>query len=309
MSSRAVRNVVFAVVAALVIGGAFLFVSGREPSPTGVDGLAPVGGNLFADEDEIDGASRGILSPDGANLAVLSPDGLGLVDGNEIRPVTEPGSRVVDAAWFGNGGTLLVAEGPTPTGLLAVVDGDGTVRGSVRLDPSVGFGTGHGMAVAPGGRRAVVTAVDRPPLGPEQRRVVHVDLETGATRDLTAPGGPDEERPFFLDADRVALVETTAGEAGQGGGVRTLVVSVADGSVLDVADGVRVVGVTGEGQPVLQRAGELVVGGKVIGEVPAGATVTSVHPGSGLAVVAESVTSAQGSTVVRLRRLEVTPTR
>ena len=306
MSYRLRRNLLFAFVAAAVIAATFLYVTRDGASPTRVEGLAPLGGNLFADGDDIAGAGRGLLSPDGSNLAVITPDGLGIVDGNEIRPVTERGTKVVDAAWFGNGGTLLVAEGPTPTGLLAVVDADGKVRGSVPLQPSVGFGTGHGMAVGPGARQAVVTAVDRPALGPEQRRLVHVDLETGATRDLTTPGGPDEARPFFLDAERVAFVETTPGE---GGGVRTLVVSVEDGSVLDVAAGARVVGVTEEGEPVLERAGTLQVDGKAIGQVPAGAEVSSIHPGSGLAVLAETVTAPDGATVVRLRRLDVTRAR
>lgn len=304
MSDRLRRNVIFAVVAALVAGAAFLYVTREGSTGPRVKGLAPLGGNLFADGDVIAGAVRGLLSPDGSRLAVLTPDGLGVVVRNEIRPVTEAGSRVVDAAWFGNGGTLLVAEGPTPTGLLAVVDLDGTVRGSVPLEPSIGFGNGYGMAVAPGGRGAVVTAVDRPALGSEQRRLVHVDLETGATRDLTPPGGPDEERPFFLDAERVAFTETTPGD---GGGVRSLIVSVSDGSVLDAAAGVRVVGATNEGSPVLERAGDLVVDGKRIGEVPPGSSVSSIHAASGLAVLAESVTSTDGATVVRLRRLEVTP--
>ena len=306
MSDRLRRNLVFAVVAALVLGAAFFLVSRDGGGDAGVTGLAPVGGNLFDDGDEIAGAGRGVLSPDGANLAVLTPDGLGIVDGNEVRPITQPGSNVVDVAWFGNGGTLLVAEGPTPTGLLAVVDADGNVRGSVRLEPSVAFGTGHGMAVAPGGRRAVVTAVERPALAPaDQRRLVFVDLETGATRDLTPPGGPDEHQPFFLDADRVGFVETAPGE---GGAVRTLVVSVADGSVLDVAAGARIVGVTDAGKPVLERDGDLLVDGKVLGEVPDGATVSSVHAASGLVVLAQTVTAPEGSSVVRLRRLQVTPT-
>ena len=307
MSDRLKRNLLFVVVAAAVVGATFAYVTRDSNSPPGVSGLAPLGGNLFADGPTISGGTRGLLSPDGSNLAVITPDGLSLVvDGNDLRSITERGTKVVDAAWFGNGATLLVAEGPVPTGLLAIVDADGEVRGSVPLQPSVGFGTGHGMAVAPGGRLAVVTAVDRPALGPEQRRLVHVDLETGATRDLTAPGGPDEARPFFLDAERVAYVETPPGE---GGGVRTVVVSVADGGVLDVAAGARVVGATDGGQPVLERAGVLVVDGRTIGEVPPGTSVTSVHAASGLAVLAETATTADGAVVARLRRLELSPSR
>lgn len=314
MSPRVRRNLGFVVVAAIVVGASFLYVTRFREAPAGVQGLAPVGGNLFAEGDVIQGATRGLLSPDGSNLAVLSPDGLGIVvRGNDVRPVTEEGSRVVDAAWFGNGGTLLVAEGPVPTGLLAIVDVDGTVRGSVPLEPSVGFGRGYGMAVAPGGRAAVVTAVARPALGAEQRHLVHVDLETGATRDLTTSGGPDEERPFFLDADRVAFVEMGMAGEGEGdgdvGGVRTREVSLADGSVRDVAPGVRIVGVTSAGEPVLERDGTLLVDGRRIGEVPGRTSLSSIHPATGLAVVSESATAADGSTVVRLRRLEVTPAR
>ena len=307
MSPKLRRNLLFAGVSALVVAAAVVYVrvtSADDGAPT-AQGLRPLGGDLFADGDSIPGSGRGVLSPDGSNLAVITPDGLGIVQGNEIRPVTEPGTKVVDAAWFGNGATLLVAEGPTPTGLLAVVDADGTVRGSVPLSPSVGFGTGHGMTVAPGGRAAVVTAVDRPALGPEQRRLVHVDLETGTTRDLSPPGGPDEDHPFFLDEDRLAFVETTPGD---GGGVRTLVISVSQGGALDVAAGARVVGATQAGQPVLERAGELLVQGRRIGQVPAGSSVTSVHPESGLAVLTEVVTAADGSTVARLRRLELVAT-
>ena len=302
MSYRLKRNLGFVVVAAVVVAAAFAYVTARDDGSGRVAGLRPLGGDLFADGDAIGGVGRGFLSPDGSNLAVITHDGLGIVEGNEVRPVTEPGTRVVDAAWFGNGSTLLVAEGPIPTGLLAVVDVDGTVRGSVPLAPSVGFGSGYGMAVAPGGRAAVVTAVDRPALGPEQRRLVHVDLESGTTRDLTSPGGADEERPFFLDAERVAFVETT------GSGVRTLVIAVEDGDVLDVADGSRVVGATDEGQPVLERAGEVLVEGRSVGKVPAGASITTVHAASGLAVVAETVTAEDGSTVARLRRLTLRTT-
>lgn len=296
--SAGVRRALLVGVAVVVVAAVAAFVVTRTEEPPGVT----IAGGPFAEGDSIAGATRGVLSPDGSQLAVLSPDGLGLAVGNRIRPITDDGSRVVDVAWFPNGSTVLVAEGPVPTGLLAVVDIDGTVRGSIPLAPSVGFGDGHGMVVAPGGRRAVVTAVDRPALAAEQRRLVHVDLETGATRDLTPPGGPDETRPFFLDAERIAFVETTPGD---GGGVRTVVIALADGSVLDVATGVRVVGVTDGGQPVLERSGELVIDGRRVGRVPAGTSLTSVHAGTGLGVLAESVTAADGSTTARLRRLDL----
>ena len=74
---------------------------------------------------------------------------------------------------------------------LAVVDVDGTVRGSIGLQDAVEFGSGHGSAIAPGGKRAVMTAVVRPPLEPQRRFLVDVDLETGILR---ARGKGSKER-------------------------------------------------------------------------------------------------------------------
>jgi hypothetical protein len=292
---------VAAVIVAVVAGGAFLFVARGDRSPSGVSGLVPVGGDPFGDGDTIAGAARGVLSPNGADLAVLTPDGLGIAQRRKIQSVTEPGTKVVDVAWFGNGATLLVAEGPTPTGFLAVVDVDGKVRGSVPLRPSVGFGTGHGMDVAPGGKQAVVTAVERPALGPEQRHLVLVDLETGATRELTPLGGPDEERPFYLDAGHVAFSESAPS-------ARAVVVDVATGTTEELAVGATVVGVTADGRPVLEQGGVVSVAGRDLGTIPDGTSVTSVHVASGtegVAVVAETAVATDGARTVQLRRVRL----
>lgn len=290
-----------AAVAAVVLAVVFLFVSRDDVDR--VQGLAPAGERPFGSGDTLDGAVRGIYSDDGTKLAVISGDGLGLAERGEIRPVTASGSKVVDVAWFRNGATLLVAEGPIPTGGLVVVDLDGTVRGTVPLEPSVGFGSGHGMSVAPGGRSAVVTAVDRPALGREERRLVAVDLETGATRDLTAAGGPDEYRPFHLDGNRVAFTEQT-GDAAR----RALVIDFTTGEVEEVAAGAAVVGVIDDDIVLQDTRRRLVLASahdRVLATVPPRTALTGVRPTGGEAVVATTVEATDGGRTGRLRRIEL----
>jgi hypothetical protein len=293
VSGRVGRVLLFVAVAAVVFGITFAVVRGNDDR-VAVGGLAAPGDEPFAERDVVDGAFAGALSPSGNRLAVLTEEGLGLVERSRVVPISERGSRVVDVAWFPNNATVLVAEGPTPTGLLAVVDvdGGGKVRGSIRLDPSVGFGGGHGMSVAPGGRAAVVTAVERLALGAEQHHLVLVDLETGATRPLTEPGGPDEERPVHLGEQRVAFVERV------GDTVRTKVVDVASGTTEDVAEGTALAG-EAEGVPVVvDPKGRLLAAARQVGSVPAGATVVGLDVPGRQAIVVES--TAGGT---RLRRI------
>lgn len=299
------RLVVGGLVAIAVLSMAYLFV-GRERG-NGVRGLTPAGESPFGDRDHLDGAIRGLFSETGSRLAVFTADGLGLAQQGKILPITRPGSNVVDAAWFANAATLLVAEGPVPTGALVVIDVDGEVRGTIPLEPSIGFGSGYGLTVAPGGRQAVVTAVERPALGPEQRRLVVVDLETGSTRDLTTPGGADEQRPFYIDRGRVAFTEVNPGAP-----PRAMTADVATGSVEEVAAAVSVAGIIGD-EPVLQdERGRLFVASsptRTIATVPEGASLTSIDPAQMVAVVAETVATADGSRAGRLRkiRLKVPP--
>jgi hypothetical protein len=304
MSYRMRRNLGMALVAVVVVAGAFLFVSRRSTTTT-VTGLAPAGGDPFGEGDTVEGALRGILSPNGSGLAVITADGLGIVERNEVRPLTRSGANVVDVAWFGNGATLLVAEGPVPTGGLVVMDIDGHVRGTVRLEPSVGLGGGYGMDVAAGGKQAVVTAVDRPALGREERHVVVVDLETGATHDLTPPAGPDEQRPLYLGDGRVAYVES---DPGQPASRRTMVVDLASGIAEELAPGEALVGVTDDGGAVtVDGTGQVRAGAVALGRVPSGVAVSSIDAASRVAVVAETVTAADGSRSTRLRRLTLSP--
>ncbi len=293
-----------AVVAVLVLGLVYFFVSQKES--TGVEGLAPAGDQPFGNGDSLDGARRGIYSDTGGRLAVVRDDGLALAQGGQFVPITARGSNVVDAAWFRNGATLLVAEGPVPTGTLAVVDIDGQVRGSVPLTPSVGFGSGHGMTVAPGGRQAVVTAVDRPVLDQEQRRLVVVDLETGMTRDLTPPGGPDELRPFYLDRGRVAFTELAAD-----GNPRALIADVATGEIEEVAAGASVAGTIDDEVVLLDGRGRLVrptSPERILATIPRGAALSTLDPSGSTAVIAETVDRPDGGRFGRLRRLELATT-
>ncbi len=289
-----------AAVVAVAVGAGLYLVLGPDDKGV-VQGLAPAGDDPFGRTGFLDGAVRGIYSPVGSRLAVISDDGLGLADQGQIRPITKVGSKVVDAAWFRNSTTLLVAEGPVPTGGLAVVDIDGTVRGTVALEPSVGFGSGHGMAVAGDGRSAVVTAVQRPVLGPDERHLVVVDLLSGQTRNLTPPGGPNEAGPFYLDDGRVAFTEQNGDER-----PRALVADLSNGDVTEVAPGTTVAGTINDEVVLLDGRGRLFMASnrsRVIGSVPAEASLTTVDPSGGAAVVAETVAGPDGARRVRLRRI------
>lgn len=209
-----------------------LFVSDDDDPKIG--GLGPAAGAAFGEDGTLPpGPSRAVYSPDGTRLAVVRGGRVFLARQGRLEPVTEDGGRVVDVAWFPNSSTLLVAEGPVATGLLAVVDIDGTVRGSIPLSRQVGFGSGHGMAVATGSRRAALTVVDRPPLADEQRRVVEVALDTGEVRDVSDPGGDDEFGPAFLDDGTIVFSTPERMVAGVVGGAAVVV----DGRELVTADG------------------------------------------------------------------------
>lgn len=285
------------VVAIVVMAAVFALVPRSEPA---VDGLQAVGDRPFGDGESVAVDTSTAVLGEGGRLAVVSGGRLGVARGGRVRPVTDDGSRVVDVAWFADGATLLVAEGPVPTGTLAVVQIDGMVRGSIPLAPSVGFGAGYGMDVAPGGRRAVVTAVERPALSGEQRHLVLVDLEAGTTRPLTEPGAaPQETGPHVLDDGRVAFTEID--DAGR---ERPRLLDPASGTVRQVAPAGSVVGTAGSfvlvlverelsAVPAPGASGERAV----LGRVPAGTALTSVDARRGEAVVVDR----QG----RVQRLQI----
>lgn len=308
------RWLIGGLIAVAVLLAVYGFVVRTGPVP--VTGLAAPPSPAFDAEGRIDGG-RARYSADGTRLAVLSSAGVSIADEGRLRAVTAEGANVVDAAWFPAGSAFLVAEGPLPTGTLAVVETDGSVRGNIALTPSVGFGSGYGMAVSPGGRQAVVTGVERPALEREQRYLVVVDLETGATRPLTEPGGADESNPVYLDAATVVFEEEPVPEPGatevEEPSVVSIELSTGEREVLSRRS--RLAGVVGGGNEVaiaVTRGREIVMlAGRrgnedfTLGSLPEGAALTAVHPAGGEAVVRELQISADGSQASGLRRIRV----
>lgn len=275
------RNLLFISIAVVVVGAVAAFVLSRDDPR--VEGLAPVGRSPLGAGGVIGGGSfEAEFSPDGSRLAVIGPDGLGLAVEGRVRPITARGSKVVDFAWFGAGTTLLVAEGPEPTGGLAVVDIDGKVRGTIPLNPSVGFGSGHGMTIEPGGKRAVVTAVAREPVGGlETRTLTLVDLTTGQTTPLF-----EGERPFFLDDGR--LLYTIEGERPS-----VAISELAAGASTEIVETTsRSAGVVAGGYAAYTSPGSVSVinledpsGRSVLGKLPGGTSIVALHPSGRQAVV------------------------
>lgn len=273
-----------AMVLALIVAGvvAVLVLRTSDADPTG---LAPVTPSPFAAGDVVEpGPARAWFSADGTKLAVISAGAAGLSMDGTVRLLTDRGGNVVDLAWFSAGTALLVAEGPTPTGGLVVLQTNGEVRGTIPLEPPITFGTGHGMSVAPGGRRAVVTAVERDPFGVESTHLVEVDLTTGETRRIDT-GEASARHPHHVDGERIAFTRTT-----DDGPVA--VVARLDGTgAVELGRG-EVRGVIGAGDHVaIQDGGRLLAvppeGGEAatVGRDIAG-RVVAVHPSGASAVVA-----------------------
>ena len=306
------RVLIGAVLALVVLAVTFTIVRTTD------DG-APVAGlqssaDPFGDNPVLPaGASRAVYSPDGARLAVVA-DGLLHVSDGEVTRITERGTRVVDAAWFPAGTAVIVAEGPAQTGQLSVLGRDGAEQGDVRLDPSVGFGTGHGMALT-SNERAVVTAVERPELGATGvRSLAAVNLRTGVVRQLPAADGEEEFDPHRVDATRVAytarradgstvprLLDLGTGDRRRAGPVGTRALAViGDGSLIALLDGRDIVAVPVDSPDATPQR---------LGTVAEGSGVVAVHPAGTQAVVTAATVEAEGSQVTRLRRLSLRPPR
>lgn len=205
---RWLQGLVATLVSVVVIAAVwFVFVRGDD-APEAVRGLGSAAPDPFDSRGIIlAGTDKAEFSETG-RLMVIEAGQVTLAVGGELRGVTRPGTNVVDAAWFNGSEVMLVAEGPTPTGGISVIELDGTVRGTIPLEPSVGFGNGLGMSVAPGNRKAIVTVVERPTLAPaDEWHLAEVDLETGKVRDITPPGDVNEFGPTYVDSQRVLYTE------------------------------------------------------------------------------------------------------
>lgn len=286
-------------IAVLALVGAWLLVA-RSEQPSPVAGTAAVGDRPFGDGGVLPpGADEAVFSPDGTRLAVIDEGRVRLAVNGELVDVTDPGGRVVDVAWMPGSNGLLVAEGPSSTGILPVVAPDGRSLGVVRPAPPLQPGGGFGMSVDPDGRRAVVVSVERPALEDEGRYLAAVDLETGATRRLTKTTA-NPRTPRHVSSGRVAL--SVDGRNGP----EVVVLDVASGVAAKVADG-ELVGVAG-GRPVvvdpdgrtvrLLRAGD--VGDEVLARLDGGVRPVAVHPTGRALVVLERI-EAGADTTVRLR--------
>lgn len=283
-----------AALAVVVAAGAAVWVlRSDEPRITGLGPATPA--PFPASGSLASGPHRAWYSADGARLAVLTDGAVGTVSDGTVRLITKSGGNVVDAAWFAAGTALLVAEGPVPTGGLVVVETTGKVRGTIALDPAVGVGPGLGMTIAPGGKRAVVTAVDRPPFGEQTTRLVSVDLTTGRTTDLV-PGG---RGPHFVDAATIAFTRT------RGAGSEAVVRDLGSGAEV-VLGGGAVVGVVGAGESIVVQSTRGLVsfdprgGARRVLSGPPGGSVVAVHPSGAVAVVASLVGDA-----VQLREISL----
>jgi hypothetical protein len=155
-------------------------------------------------------AAKVRMSPDGARLAVVEGGQVVVVGVNDAKIVMRAGTNVVDAAWMPDGKRVLAVEGPIPTGQVTTLDMKGEIDGVQKINPSISFGDGTGVAVDSRGTQAAVIAVTRDAIGGE----VHTDLaviqlQSGAVRVYPTPAR-DESSPVFIDDDFVAVASQGA---------------------------------------------------------------------------------------------------
>lgn len=166
------------------------------------------------------------LSPDGARLAIVEAGRVNVVGLHDAKIVTRAGRNVVDATWMPDSKRVLFTEGPIPTGQVTVIDLNGAVNGVAKLKPSIGFGSGEGIAVDSRGARAAVISVTRDAIGGRAHRdLAVIELQTGAVRVYPTPER-DEASPLFVDDDLVAVASV-----GTSGPARLDLVDVATGQV------------------------------------------------------------------------------
>lgn len=240
-------------VAAVVVGAvAFGYVSDRDRRREPV--LAPPSGAAFNEDRALaEGPSRGSFSVDGRSVAVLDRGAVALAQKGALKPVSPAGGRVVDFAWMPDSASLLVAEGPIPTGQVSVIDLTGKVIGTARLSPSIGFGSGYGMSVDSRGVKAAVITVERDAIGgSESRDLAIIDLTTGKVTRFATPD-LDERQPVFVDDETVAVLETGGPDPAEGRRVVALDLASGTRAPLDTRSPLNVLGATDAGEVVVSE--------------------------------------------------------
>ena len=236
------RALALLTVLAVVVGAAILYV-GRPKGETQVQRSTRGAPEIF-DEDGVvsGGAAKAQFNAAGTRLVVLTSEGVGIVEDGEIRTITPPEAAIADVGWLTGTTDVAVVQSPVAD-RIALINIDGSETGFVPLSPSLEVGSGHGLVVDTERRRAVIGVERRPTLEPLQRYLVMVNLQSGESRDLTPPGGPDELGPFWLDESRILFTRIEDGES------TAVVLSLADGTEETVAVRARAVGVT-SGVPI-----------------------------------------------------------
>lgn len=280
---------------AVAVGAAIIWL-GQPRGTTEVQRTTRGAPEIFDASDAVaGGAARAAFNATGTRLVVLGSEGVGVVEEGEIEIITPPGAAIASAAWLSGTTDIAVVQAPVAD-RIAIINADGNETGFVPLEPTVEVGSGHGLAIDGARRRAVLGVERRPALEPVQRYLVSIDLRTGSVTELTAPGGPDEHDPFFLD-DRTVLFTRTGD-----GSSEVIRRSVGSGPEEVVATNARAVGTVGS-IPVFVSAGAVSAGAsdpQVLYRLQEGESVGAVDPSGGRLVLLEST-----PTGTRLRAREV----
>lgn len=285
---------------ALVVGAAIIWL-GRPQGQTQVQRATEGAPDVFDASDAANGgAARAAFNPTGTRLVTLGSDGVGVVEEGEIRIITPPSATIASAAWLPGTTDIAVIQSPVAD-RIALINADGNETGFVPLNPGVEVGAGHGLAIDSTRRRAILGVERRPALEPVQRYLVAIDLRSGAVSELTAPGGPDEFDPFFLDNGRVFY--TRSAESTTEAVTRDL----ASGSESVVARDARAVGSVGE-TPVFVSGRAVAAGSRdpqVLYRLQEGESVAAVDPSGGRLALLESTPTGSRIRAEEVARPEV----
>ncbi len=148
-------------------------------------------------------------SPDATKLAVLAGGEVVLVRVSDGKELGRAGGTITDAAWMPDATRVVVVEGPIPTGQVVAIEPTGRVAGTTKLNPSLAFGEGRGLAIDSRGRQAAAIATRRDAIGGATHAdLALINLQTGATR-VFVTDDLDEANPVFVDDGTIAFAATS----------------------------------------------------------------------------------------------------